>query len=191
MDNLIGTFGTVSILCWNGRQVSGWRGPGPGWLVCSEACLNQLAAWIDRLILTSIHWNPWQVFLFFFFKLDSFFGKRETERGNVEVAKSYHFNAVAPLQLYEFRKWSDDVLFGTLPTCLKHVAKPVSVTQHALVFLLTHSTLKFPIVRDCFHNSLYWLSAALTGLKSQNVRVPPETINALPVTHGFCLWDSR
>lgn len=30
MDILIGTFGTVSILCWNGRQVSGWRGRGPG-----------------------------------------------------------------------------------------------------------------------------------------------------------------
>lgn len=28
MDILIGTFGTVSILCWNGRQVSGWRGRG-------------------------------------------------------------------------------------------------------------------------------------------------------------------
>lgn len=39
--------------------------PGPGWLVCSEACLNQLAAWIARLILTSIHWNPWQYFFFF------------------------------------------------------------------------------------------------------------------------------
>lgn len=24
MDILIGTFGTVSILCWNGRRVSGW-----------------------------------------------------------------------------------------------------------------------------------------------------------------------
>lgn len=30
MDILIGTFGTVSILCWNGRQVSGWRRPGTG-----------------------------------------------------------------------------------------------------------------------------------------------------------------
>lgn len=28
MDILIGTFGTVSILCWNGRQVSGWRARG-------------------------------------------------------------------------------------------------------------------------------------------------------------------
>lgn len=52
-------------------QTSEWLArPGPGWLVCSEACLNQLAAWIARLILTGIHWNPLQ----FFFKQDSFFG---------------------------------------------------------------------------------------------------------------------
>lgn len=61
MDILIGTFGTVSILCWDGRQVSGW----PGWLVCSEAWLNQLAAWIARLILTGIHGNPLQFFFLY------------------------------------------------------------------------------------------------------------------------------
>lgn len=43
--------------------------PGPGWLVCSEACLNQLAAWIARLILTGIHCT----FFFFFFKQHFFF----------------------------------------------------------------------------------------------------------------------
>lgn len=45
-------------------QTSEWLArPGLGWLVCSEACLNQLAAWIACLILTGFHWNPW---LFFF-----------------------------------------------------------------------------------------------------------------------------
>lgn len=45
-------------------QTSEWLArPGPGWLVCSEVCLNQLAAWIAHLILTGIHWNPWQFFL--------------------------------------------------------------------------------------------------------------------------------
>lgn len=69
MDILIGTFGTVSILCWDGRQVSGW----PGWLVCSEAWLNQLAAWIARLILTGIHGNPLQFFFYtrFFLRIRS------------------------------------------------------------------------------------------------------------------------
>lgn len=44
-------------------QTSEWLArPGPGWLVCSEAYLNQLAAWIACLILTGIHWNPWQCF---------------------------------------------------------------------------------------------------------------------------------
>ena len=38
MDILIGTFGTVSILCWNGRQVSGWRGRGRAdWCVARRA----------------------------------------------------------------------------------------------------------------------------------------------------------
>lgn len=38
MDILIGTFGTVSILCWNGRQVSGWRGRGwADWCVARRA----------------------------------------------------------------------------------------------------------------------------------------------------------
>lgn len=47
-------------------QTSEWLPrPGPGWLVCSEACLNQLAAWMARLILTGIHRNPWQYFFFF------------------------------------------------------------------------------------------------------------------------------
>lgn len=69
-DILIGTFGTVSILCWKDRQVSGCWGRGPGWLVCSEACLNQLAAWIARLSLTGIHWDPWH-----FLKQDSFFAR--------------------------------------------------------------------------------------------------------------------
>lgn len=56
-------------------QTSEWLArPGLGWLVCSEACLNQLAAWIARLILTGIHWNPWH--FFFFFKQDSFFGEK-------------------------------------------------------------------------------------------------------------------
>lgn len=38
MDILIGTFGTVSILRWNGRQVSGWRGRAQAdWCVASRA----------------------------------------------------------------------------------------------------------------------------------------------------------
>jgi len=44
--------------------------PGLGWLVCSEACLNQLAAWIARLILTGIHCT---LFFFFFLNNISFF----------------------------------------------------------------------------------------------------------------------
>lgn len=38
MDILIGTFGTVSILRWNSRQVSGWRGRAQAdWCVASRA----------------------------------------------------------------------------------------------------------------------------------------------------------
>lgn len=44
-------------------QMSEWLArPGLGWLVCSEACLNQLAAWIACLILAGIQWNPWHFF---------------------------------------------------------------------------------------------------------------------------------
>lgn len=61
-------------------QTSEWLArPGLGWLVCSEACLNQLAAWIACLILTGIHWNPCLLsFFFFFLKQDPFFGKKNS-----------------------------------------------------------------------------------------------------------------
>lgn len=60
-------------------QTSEWLArPGLGWLVCSEACLNQLAAWIACLILTGIHWNPCLLsFFFFFLKQDPFFEKKK------------------------------------------------------------------------------------------------------------------
>lgn len=63
-------------------QTSEWLAmPGLRWLVCSEVCLNQLAAWIARLIPSGIPWNPWH--------FSSLWKKSSTKRGLKKIPPAF------------------------------------------------------------------------------------------------------